>query len=442
VSRTPPFDMGIFKKRRELIGKAMQKATPNSEMVIFSNPEFLRNHDAHYEYRQDTNFFYMTGFDEPDSVFVFRPGKKPETIMFVRPRDEFRETWDGFRYGPEGTKKYYGIDEVHLIETLDEKLPEVIKDASSVYFRLQQHMKHDVHFLRVIEKAKNVYNRGSRGNIPVLDSAELLGEFRLFKDATEINWQRKACEITAKAHLETMKFVKPGMNERQVEGYIQFQFKNQLSARQGYNAIVASGKNATTLHYIFNDQECKKGDLLLIDAGAEYNYLTGDITRTFPVSGKFSKIQKEFYTHVLKVNKEIISMVKPGMEFSSMQTKAIEMLTDAMIDLKLLKGKREKLIKDQTYKKYYMHGVSHWLGMDVHDAGHYQINGKSRKLEPGMVFTVEPGLYVPHNDEDAPKELRGLGVRIEDNILVTKKGYENLTILCPKEVDDIEKAMA
>lgn len=437
MSRTPAFDINIFKKRREKIGKEIQ----DSALIIFSNPEFLRNHDAHYEYRQDTNFFYMTGFDEPESVFVFRPGKKPETVMFVRPRDEFRETWDGFRYGPEGTKKHYGINEVYLIDSLDEKLPELIKDVKQIYFRLQQHMKHDVVFLRALEKAKTSFGRGTRGNIPVLDSAELLGEFRLFKDAAELEWQRKACEITAKAHKETMKFVKPGMNERQIEGYIQFQFKNQMSARQGYNAIVASGKSATTLHYVFNDQECKKGDILLIDAGAEYNYLTGDITRSFPVSGKFSKIQKEFYNHVLHANKEIISMVKPGMEFGSMQKKTIEMLTDAMIDLKLLKGKRDKLIKDLSFKKYYMHGVSHWLGMDVHDAGHYEINKKSRKLEPGMVFTVEPGLYVPQNDEEAPKELRGLGVRIEDNILVTKKGCENLTILAPKEVEDIEKTM-
>ncbi|MES2769404.1 MAG: aminopeptidase P N-terminal domain-containing protein [Bdellovibrionota bacterium] len=438
MSRTPQFDVSIFKKRRERIGKYMQ----DSAMVIFSNPEFLRNHDAEYEYRQDTNFFYMTGFEEPKSVFVFRPGQKPETILFVRPKDELRETWDGFRYGPEGAKKYFGIDEVYLIDTLEEKLPELIKDVKQVYFRLQQHMKHDVIFLRALEKAKTVYSRGVRGNIPVLDSSELLGEFRLFKDATEIEWQRKACEITAKAHKETMKFTKPGMNERQIEGYIQFQFKNQLAARQGYNAIVASGKNATTLHYVFNDEECKKGDIILIDAGAEYNYFSGDITRSFPVSGKFSKIQKEFYEHVLKVNKHIISMVKPGMEFSAMQEKTIEMLTEAMIDLKLLKGKKEKLIKDLSYKKYYMHGVSHWLGMDVHDAGHYQIGKKSRKLEPGMVFTVEPGLYVPQNDEGAPKELRGLGVRIEDNILVTKKGYENLTLLAPKEVADIEKAMS
>lgn len=437
MSRTPSFDISIFKKRREKIGKTI----PDSALVLFSNPEFIRNHDVHYEYRQDSNFFYMTGFEEPESVFVFRPGKKPETILFVRPRDELRETWDGFRYGPELAKKYFGMDEVHLIDSLDEKLPELLKDVKQTYFRLNQYKEHDEKFLKAIDKIRALLARGARGNIPVLDSFELLGEFRLIKDASEIEWQRAACEITAKGHLETMKFTKPGMNEKQIEGYIQFQFKNGLATRQGYNAIVASGSNATTLHYVYNDQECKKNDLLLIDAGAEYNYYTGDITRTFPVSGKFSKIQKEFYSHVLDVQKKVLSIIKPGIEFKVLQETTIDLLTQAMIDLKLLKGKKEKLIKDLAFKKYYMHGVSHWLGMDVHDAGLYQINNKSRKLEPGMIFTIEPGLYVPHNDGSAPKELRGLGVRIEDNILVTKKGYENLTELAPKEVGEIEEVM-
>jgi Xaa-Pro aminopeptidase len=437
MSRKPQFDMSIFKKRREKIGKHMQ----DSAMVIFSNPEFLRNHDAGYEYRQDTNFFYMTGWEEPDSVFVFRPGKKPETVMFVRPRDPLRETWDGFRYGPEGAKKQYGMDEVYLIDQLDEKLPDLIKDVNQVYFRLQQHMSHDVKFLRALEKSKSLFGRSGRGVLPVIDSAEFLGEFRLYKEPTEIDWQRKACEITAKAHLETMKFVKPGLNERQIEGYIQYQFKNQMSARQGYNAIVASGKNATTLHYVFNDEECKSGDVLLLDAGAEYNFFTGDITRSYPVNGKFTPMQKEFYNHVLSVQKDIIAMVKPGIEHKSLQDKTIDMLTTAMLELKLLKGKKEDLIRSLAFKKYYPHGVSHWLGMDVHDAGLYQIKGESRKIEAGMVFTIEPGLYVPYDDDDAPKEMRGLGVRIEDNILVTEKGHENMTVLAPKEVADIEKAM-
>ncbi len=438
MSRTPAFDIKIFEKRRARIGKSIK----DSAIVLFSQPEFVRNNDVHHRHRQDSNLFYLTGFEEAESVFVYRPGLKPETILFVRPKDEFRETWDGFRFGPEGAKKYYKVDEAHLISSLEEKLPEFLKDVKQVYYSLKENPEHDKVFLKAIKKTQSTFHRGSRGNLPILDSKELLGEFRLIKDETEIEWQRQACEITAKAHIETMKFVKPGINERQIEGFLQFQFKNQLAAREGYESIVASGKNATTLHYIFNDQKCKAGDLLLIDAGAEFNYFSGDITRTFPVNGKFTKIQKEFYNHVLEVQKKILATIKPGIEFKSMQEKTIELLTEAMIDLKLLKGKKEKLIKDLAYKKYYMHGVSHWLGMDVHDAGLYEIDKKSRKLEANMVFTVEPGLYVPYNDESAPKDLRGLGVRIEDNILVTKKGYENLTQKAPKEVSDIEKVMS
>lgn len=438
MSRKPQYDISIFKKRRERIAKHME----DSAMVIFSNPEFLRNHDSGYEYRQDTNFFYMTGFEEPESVFVFRPGKKPETVLFVRPKDPLRETWDGFRYGPEAAKKEFGIDQVYLIDTLDEKLPELINDVKQVYFRLKQHDHHDKIFLKALEKSKQLFGRSGRGVLPVVDSAEFLGEFRLYKEQIEIDWQRKACEITALAHLETMKFVKPGLNERQIEGYIQYQFKNKMSARQGYNAIVASGKNATTLHYVFNDQECKAGDVILIDAGAEYNFFTGDITRSYPVNGKFTSVQKEFYNHVLTVQKNIINMVKPGIAHKTLQDTTIEMLTTAMLDLKLLKGKKEELIKSLAFKKYYPHGVSHWLGMDVHDAGLYQVKGESRKIEAGMIFTIEPGLYVPYDDEEAPKELRGLGVRIEDNILVTEKGFENMTAACPKEPNDIENLMS
>jgi Xaa-Pro aminopeptidase len=438
MSRTPSFDMQIFKKRREKLAPHLTE----SALVIFSNPEFLRNHDSNYEYRQDTNFFYVTGFEEPESVCVFRPGQKPEYILFVRPKDPLRETWDGFRYGPDGAKKYYGADEVHLISDLSKKLPELLKSVKSVFFRLNQQPQYDQVMLKAIDDAKMLYGRSGRSNLDIIDSANFLGEFRIIKDATEIEWQKKACEITAKAHTETMKFVEPGLNERQVDAYIQYQFKFNMAPRMGYNTIVASGHNATTLHYNFNDQPCKSGDLLLIDAGAEYNYFSGDITRTFPVNGKFTAIQKEFYNLVLKVQKEMVAFVKPGIQHKSLQDRTIELLTEAMLELKLLKGSRDENIRNMAYKKYYPHGVSHWLGMDVHDAGLYQINGESRMLEPGMVFSIEPGLYVPHDDQDAAKDLRGLGVRIEDDILVTAKGHENMTALAPKEVSEIESVMS
>lgn len=438
MSRTPAYDMQIFKKRREKLAQHMEA---DSALVLFSNPEFLRNHDSFYEYRQDTNFFYVTGFEEPESVCVYRPGQKPEYVLFVRPRDPLRETWDGFRYGPDGAKKYYGADEVYVKEDLEKKLPELLGSVKNVYFRLNQQPYNDKVMLHAIETSKALTGRSGRGNVGILDSAEFLGEFRLIKDAAEIEWQKKACEITAKAHAETMKFVKPGLNERQVDAYIQYQFRYNMSPRMGYGSIIASGNNATTLHYVFNDQPCKDGDLLLIDAGAEYNYFSGDITRTFPVNGKFTSAQKEFYNHVLRVQKEIVSLVKPGITFQSLHDRAAEMLAEAMIDLKLLKGSKEENIKNQSHKKYYPHGVGHWLGMDVHDAGLYKVRGEPRMLEPGMIFTVEPGLYVPQDDLSAPKELRGLGVRIEDNVLVTKNGCENMTTLAPKEVSDIEDIM-
>lgn len=435
--RKPDLNMQIFEKRRARIAPYLQDAT----LVLCSTPEYLRNYDTPYEFRQDTNLFYMTGFEEPESVFVFRPGQKPETILFVRPKDVLRETWEGFRYGPELSQKYFNIEQVYLISELSTQLPELLKTSEKIYYKLNQFPEWDAEILKCVDTAKNLAGRSGRGHLPLHDSGEFLGEFRILKEPVELDWLRKACHITAEAHVETMKFVRPGLNERQIQAFLEYQFKSKMSPRVAYSPIVASGSSACTLHYVYNDQECKAGDLLLIDAGAEYNYMNGDITRTFPVNGKYTKIQKEFYDHVLRVQKEILAMVKPGIPFNSLQNRAVELLTEAMVDLNLLKGSVPELIRNLTYKKYYPHGVSHWLGMDTHDSGLYQVNGESRKLEATMCFTIEPGLYVPHNDQDAPKDLRGLGVRIEDDVIVTEKGYENMTSLVPKETSDIEKIL-
>jgi Xaa-Pro aminopeptidase len=375
-------------------------------------------------------------------VFVFRPGQKPETILFVRPKDELKETWEGFRYGPELAKKYFLIDEAYLITELSHKLPELLKNSQKAYYRLNQFPDWDRVILKCIEDAKNLASRSGRGHMTIVDSAEFLAEFRIYKDPIELEWLKKACQISAEAHIEAMKFIRPGLNERQVQACLEYHFKYKMSPRVAYTPIVASGANACTLHYVYNDQECRDGDLLLIDAGAEFNYMNGDVTRTFPVNGKFSPIQKEFYNHVLRVQKEILNMIKPGVPFNSLQNRTAELLTEAMIDLKLLKGSVTDLVRTLAYKKYYPHGVSHWLGMDTHDAGLYQINGESRKLETNMCFTVEPGLYVPLTDESAPKELRGLGVRIEDDVCVTENGHFNMTDLAPKDTADIEKIIA
>lgn len=280
--------------------------------------------------------------------------------------------------------------------------------------------------------------RSGYGILTIKDADTLLGEFRLIKDQTDLANLRKACEISAVAHVAAMKGTKPGMTERQIQALMTAEFYKQGAAREGYNFIIASGNSATTLHYNFNDQVCEDGELLLIDAGAEYNYYTGDITRTYPVNGKFSEAQKKVYAGVLKVQKEIINFVKPGIFFKDLHDMGTSLLVDLMFELNLVRGRKEDVIKSLEHKKYYPHGVGHWLGMDVHDAGLYHIKGKPRPLEPGMTFTVEPGLYVPGTDTSAPAELRGIGVRIEDNVIVTEKGCEVMTSGVPKEIEEIE----
>lgn len=428
----------IFNKRRSQLAPKIKGAA----LILGANPEVERNHDVSYDYRQDTNFFYLTGFEEPDSVFVFRPGCKPETVMFVRKKDPLRETWDGFRFGPEGAKKEFGMDATYEISELSAKLPDLLKDVEEIYYPLKKNPELDEVIHKALHETKVGQGRTGRGLLTVHDPNVVIGEMRLFKSEEEKQWLRKTGEISALAHIDAMKFTKPGVNERQIMGVIYNAFYQHGSQRVGYGAIVASGNSACTLHYKFNDQDCKDGDLILIDAGSEYNYYSGDITRTFPVNGKFTNAQKQVYEKVLYVQKAIIKMIKPGILFEELQNTTIDMLTSAMLELKLLKGKKEELITNKEFRRYYMHGVSHWLGMDVHDAGLYQQSGKSRMLEPGMCFTVEPGLYIPSNDMQAPAEYRGIGIRIEDDIIVTTDGCEVITSKVPKEINEIEALMA
>jgi Xaa-Pro aminopeptidase len=432
--RRPNFDMNVFRERRAQLA-AMAKG---SVFIIPAHPEYIRNHDVHYPYRQDSNLFYLTGFEEPGSVLVFRPGMTPETVLFVRPKDVVQETWHGFRYGPEAVEREFKIEKSYLISEFDKMIVDLIKPAERIYYRWNINRQWDEKLLGILDQARAGVGRTGRGHQPVFDSWDVIGELRLRKSAYDVSIMRKACEISANAHIEAMKFTRPGVTERQVQGVLLGSFYMQGADREGYGTIVASGGNATTLHYVFNDQPCRDGDLLLIDAGAEYQYYTGDITRTFPVNGKFTAPQRRVYEAVLKIQKELVANVKPGMLFKSMQERTIEYMTDLMLELKLLSGSRTSLIESLAYKKYYPHGVGHWLGMDVHDVGLHVLNGEPRKLEPGMAFTIEPGLYIPANDMDAPEELRGIGVRIEDNIVVTPAGCENLTASAPKEIADLE----
>ena len=440
TSRQPTENSKIFKARRDRVAKKiLSQDGDTTALIVASHPELIRNDDVHYLYRQDSNLYYLTGFEEPESILLLRPGKNPESIMFVRNKNIERETWDGFRFGPEGTQKEFGIDQVYSIDQFNAKSVELLAGYENVYYRLFKNKEADRSVEKLLLDVKRSFGRTGYGLLSIKDADTFLGEFRLIKDETDLVNLRKGCEISAAAHVKAMRGTKPGMTERQVQALMVAEFYKQGSAREGYNFIVASGNSATTLHYNFNDQVCENGELLLIDAGAEYNYYSGDITRCYPVSGKFSPAQRSVYEGVLKIQKEIITYVKPGIFFKDLHEMATSLLVDLMIELSLVSGRKEDVIKSLEYKKYYAHGIGHWLGMDVHDAGLYFIKGQPRPIEAGMVFTIEPGLYIPGTDKTAPEALRGIGVRIEDNILVTSTGCEILTSAVPKEISEIEK---
>ncbi len=433
--RKPAEKIEIFKERRRQLGTQIK----GSALILAAHPEHLRNDDVHYPYRQDSNLYYLTGFEEPQSILLFRPGHTPETVMFVRKKDLERETWDGFRYGPELTEKEFQIDKVYLIDEFTKIAPQLLKEIDQLYYRMYKNAWSDSLVQETLEALRISQGRTGQGYMTVHDSQLLLGEMRLIKSEYELTNLREACEITAQGHIAAMKFTKPGVNERQVQGVISQSFYMKGAAREGYNYIVAAGASSTTLHYNFNDQPCKNGDVLLIDAGAEYNYYTGDVTRTFPVNGKFSEEQALVYQAVLNVQAKIIEIIKPGLIFKTLQETTINMLIESMLTLGLLSGRKDDIMASQAYKRFYPHGVSHWLGMDVHDAGLYVKKGESRPLETNMCFTVEPGLYIRVDDETVPKKFRGIGVRIEDNIRVTSSGCEVMTSSAPKEISDLEK---
>lgn len=438
MSRLPNESIELFVQRRKSLGRKIQ----GSALILVAPPEHIRNHDVHYHYRQSSSLYYLTGFEEPESILVLRPGMTPESVMFVRRKDAERETWDGFRYGPEATQSIFKVDQCYPIDEFEARTVELLKDMEKLYYRQALHPEADETIQRILVKVSKAQGRTGKGLLPVYDAEDLIGEFRVIKTEPEIANLRRACQISAETHMETMQYVRPGMNEREINGFLLYQMMKKGAAREGYGAIVAAGNNATTLHYVFNDQACKAEDLLLIDAGAEYNYFTGDITRTFPVSGRFTDEQAHLYEAVLKVQKTLIDALRPGLTFKELHDMGAQLLTEVMLELGLLEGRKSDIIDAQEHKRYYPHGIGHWLGMDVHDAGHYFTKGQPRSIEENMCFTIEPGLYIPAHDTKAPARYRGIGIRIEDNLRITKDGCENMTSLVPKEIKDIEKLMA
>jgi len=437
--RKPIVDAKYTKARRERLSK---RAALGQTFIFFSGHAPTRSNDTNYKFRVNSNFFYLTGFEEENAVLVFRPGQSPEAIMFVQPKDPLLETWEGFIFGEEAVKKEFGIDEAYTNSQLEEMLSDLLIDSTDVYFKMGFDDSNDKIVLKSLKQVLRKKGRKGHPMQNIKDPDEHLAKLRMIKSAEEIELMRKTCEISAKAHVEVIKNTKPGTNERYLEGvFFSSIFKDGARA-QSYNSIVASGASATTLHYVFNDQECKDGELLLIDAGSEYQYYAGDITRTFPVGKKFSDVQKIMYEGVLKIQKDLIAMVKPGCTFKDLNAASSKALTTLMIELKLLSGSVEENIKSESFKKYYPHSIGHFIGIDVHDIGYYEEGGGPIPLEEGMMLTIEPGLYVPYDDESAPKEMRGVGIRIEDDILVTSGEPENMTKLVPKEVAELEALKA
>jgi len=410
--------------------------------LIHSPPEVIRNGDAHFPFRQSSDLYYLTGFAEPEATLLLRPGAESDrVILFVRPRDPEREIWDGRRAGVEGACSRFGADAAYPADELDKRLPELIANVDELHYALGIDPEFDAKLCATLASLRKRERRGMRAPERIVDPKSTLHEQRLHKDADELSTLRRAAEITARAHVAAMQTAADGLFEYELEAVLDYTFRKSGGMGPGYTSIVGSGVNATILHYIDNDQPLRNGDLVLIDAGCELDHYTADVTRTFPVSGTFSEPQKRVYDVVLRAQKESVAMTRPGISIDDIHDHCVRLLTEGMIDLGLLEGPASARIEDGSYKKYYMHRTSHWLGMDVHDVGAYtDHDGEARPLQPGMVVTIEPGLYIAEDDETAPQELRGIGVRIEDDVLVTVDGADNLTHMVPKEVADVEAA--
>jgi len=431
LSQAPAY----FKTRRQ----KLMAAHPDSVFIFPASSELIRNGDVHFSFRQESNLYYLTGFDEPESALVLAKGK---SYLFVRKRDAEKEMWEGERYGIEGAVKVFGIDEAFLIEDFEKKMPELLKGTEHVFYRLGMCESQDRRVMAVLDQFRRSQGRSGKSLVAIADPNQVVGEMRLFKSPEEAALLRKACDITSGGHRFLMENVKPGMNEFEVEAMTDYFFRKSGCKRNGYDSIVAGGKNATCLHYRSNNEVLRDGELLLVDAGGEFEYYTSDITRTFPIGKKFAPAQAKAYELVLKSQKEAVAMVKPGMTLPKIHQHVLEVLTEGFLSLGLLKGNAAELIKEAKHRRFYPHNTSHWLGMDVHDVGLYQINGEPRPFEAGMCFTIEPGFYVQPSDTDGTADFRNIGIRIEDDILVTSSGFENLTAAAPKDLAEIEALRA
>jgi Xaa-Pro aminopeptidase len=426
----------LYRARRLRLAQQMQRGVA----VIATAPERLRNRDAHFPYRFDSYFYYLTGFTEPEAVLVLTGGDTSRSLLFCRDKDIEREIWDGFRYGPEGAKQAFGFDEAYSVKQLDEQVPKLLADQPAIFCDVGENGEWDSRLIQWLNAVRAQARTGVSAPGEIRDVRKLLDDMRLIKDSEELDVMRRAARISAGAHRRAMQSARAGLHEYDVEAELLHEFRRHGAQAPAYTPIVASGANACVLHYVANDQPLKDGDLLLIDAGCELDGYASDITRTFPVSGRFAGPQKDVYELVLAAQTAAVAQVKPGNHWELPHEAAVRVLARGFVDLGLCTGTVESVIESGAYRKFYMHRTGHWLGLDVHDCGDYKREGNWRALEPGMVLTVEPGCYIRPGD-GVPQHLWNIGVRIEDDAVVVPGGCEIITAEAPKTIADIETTM-
>ncbi len=432
-------DAKEFARRRRQL---MRIAGDDAILVLPAALERIRSRDTHYPYRQDSDFWYLTGFPEPDAVIVLVPGRAHgETILFCRERDPEREGWDGPRSGPEGAVEQFGMDDAYPIDDLDEILPGLLEGRTRVYYHFGRDAEFDLKLIGWLNRVRAQVRMGAQPPHEFLELGHLLDELRLFKSPAELKLMQRAADISVAAHQAAMRAAKAGMREYELQAEIERVFRMH-DAVPAYGSIVGAGANACVLHYVANTAQSQDGDLVLVDAGAEYRSYASDITRTFPVKGRFTKEQRALHELVGAAQSAALAQAKPGVAYEAGHNAAVHTLAEGLLKLGLLKGTLEKNIADGSYKRFYRHKTGHWIGLDVHDVGDYRIEGDSRLLEPGMVFTIEPGLYVSPDDKTVHAKWRGIGIRTEDDVLVTRDGCRVLTDKLARSADEIEAFMA
>ena len=427
-----------YSERRDKLGSMLPK---NSAVVIAGASTQYRNADSSHAFRQDSNFWYLTGFNEAESTLVLLINEKNnvQSIAFVPEKDELKEIWDGYRAGPEGAMKDYGFDLAFNNTEIDQRLPDLLAGHNQVFYPVGKSQTLDADIIEWIKSAKSKDRHSSA--IDIADASSKVGNQRLIKDEDEIKIMKKACQISAEAHVEAMKFVKPGMTEQEMEAFYQYEFSKRGGRFSAYTPIVAGGENACVLHYVENSKQLKDGELLLVDAGCEFELYASDITRTYPINGKFTAPQLAIYEVVLEAQFKSIEAISTNNNVMDAQIISEKVITQGLIDLGILQGSMEELHAAGAFKDFYMHKIGHWLGIDVHDAGDYMEDGDYMKFKPGMVTTVEPGIYIS-SSSDVEDKWKGIGIRIEDDILVTAEGNENLTAFVPSDPKEIEALMA